>query len=217
MPGGTQATPACPSGRVLASEQRVDSVVGTQCAQAVRCSSCQNVLPLGSFAPRALPRFLTTMTPPTPDSAAARLCLPVGVGFYPRSRVSQVPRPIFQRAPPPITPDSPAGHLLVALLAGDRLRQFRKLGHCQFCVTRPKRVHFIAAHAFAFQGFDARITPNGPTRRSVSYGGERAIATTDSFQSMRLARLSLAHRSHRGRQVRCSGPGDPPRSDFKGA
>jgi hypothetical protein len=68
-------------------------------------------------------------------------------------RTSQVPRLIFRHAPSPITPDSPTGSFTRLSPMGGRLHQFRKVGHCQVCVTRPNQVRLRWARVFVVRVF----------------------------------------------------------------
>mgnify|MGYP006953466629 CR=1 FL=1 len=121
----------------------------------------------GSLAPRALPRFLTTMGPADfRHRRRAVMNSRQASGPNPRCRISQVPRPTFRCAPSPITPAGPAAAYTRCLTTGDRLRRHPLLGHLQNCLTRPNRAHFRWAHIFALEGFDDGITP---ARRSLGY------------------------------------------------
>ncbi len=68
-------------------------------------------------------------------------------------RTSQVPRLIFRHAPSPITPNSPTGSFARLSPVSGRLHQFRKVGHCQLSVTRPKQVRLRWARVFVVKGF----------------------------------------------------------------
>ena len=59
----------------------------------------------------------------------------------PPRRASQVPQPIFLRAPSPITPRSPAVACAHCFAASIRFHPHRKTDHFPFALTRPKRVH----------------------------------------------------------------------------
>ena len=126
-------------------------------------------------------------------------------------RASQVPRLIFRHAPSPTTPDSPTGSCARSSPAGGRLHHLRKVGHCRISVTRPKRVRLRWARVFVVQGADlpfalsfhrAGLTPHVrlPSRDRPRRHVERAIHMSDSFQSDRSARLSLAYLRRRGRR-----------------
>lgn len=66
-------------------------------------------------------------------------------------------------------------------------------------VTRPNRVHECCGSRLRLP----RLRRAGyPTRRSVDYGGERAITTVGSFHPTRPARLGLAHQRRGGRRER---------------
>ena len=60
----------------------------------------------------------------------------------PLPRASQVPRLLFLNAPSPVTPGNPSLAVECLFSDGFRLQQTRQLGHSQFHVTRPNRVHF---------------------------------------------------------------------------
>ena len=64
----------------------------------------------------------------------------VQIGAPPR-RVSQVPQPIFLRAPSPTTPRSPAPACAHYFTASFRFPLHAKIDHFPFALTRPKRVH----------------------------------------------------------------------------
>ena len=65
---------------------------------------------------------------------------PDQIGAPPR-RASQVPQPIFLRAPSPITPRSPAAACAHCFAASIRFHPHWKTDHFPFALTRPKRVH----------------------------------------------------------------------------
>jgi hypothetical protein len=75
-----------------------------------------------------------------------RLFIPPGrwspdlIGAPPR-RVSQVPQPIFLRAPSPSTPRSPAVACAHCFTASVRFLLRPKIDHFPFALTRPKQVH----------------------------------------------------------------------------
>ena len=66
---------------------------------------------------------------------------------------------LVQRVPPPIAPESPTGAHARCFPVGGRLHHVWKAGHSHLSLTRPKRVHLIAAHVLASRGFAPRITP----------------------------------------------------------
>ena len=73
---------------------------------------------------------------------------------------------IVRRTPSPITPESPPGAHACCFPGDGRLHHFRKAGHSQVRVSRPKRVHFITAYAFA----PTRLrTPDYSDARSWGY------------------------------------------------
>src|SRR5438874_8420780 len=53
--------------------------------------------------------------------------------LVPLRRVSQVPRPVFRRAPPPITPESPAAANARCFTAGVRLHHLWQTGRSRWC------------------------------------------------------------------------------------
>jgi hypothetical protein len=59
----------------------------------------------------------------------------------PPRRASQVPQPIFLRAPSPTTPRSPAVACAHCFTASFRFPLHAKIDHFPFALTRPKRVH----------------------------------------------------------------------------
>src|SRR5208283_4966340 len=59
----------------------------------------------------------------------------------PPRRVSQVPPPIFLRAPSPTPPRSPAVACAHCFTASVRFPLHPKIDHFPFALTRPKRVH----------------------------------------------------------------------------
>jgi hypothetical protein len=65
---------------------------------------------------------------------------PDQIGAPPR-RVSQVPQPIFLRAPSPTTPRSPAPACAPYFTASFRFPLHAKIDHFPFALTRPNRVH----------------------------------------------------------------------------
>ena len=122
----------------------------------------------GPFAPRALPRFIATMRPAdSRPGPLRRLCFPV-----PRwttwSTLSGLSGSflIVRRTPSPITPESPPGAHACCFPGNGRLHHFRKAGHSQVRVSRPKRVHFITAYVFV----PTRLrTPDYSDARSLGY------------------------------------------------
>ncbi len=89
----------------------------------------------GPFAPRELPRFLTTMGLSDSRPGSPRVMLsPWSVeGKSSTCRASQVPRPICPCAPPPITPESPMTAFTCCFVADSRLHPIRRAGHSQLC------------------------------------------------------------------------------------
>ena len=143
------------------------------------------------------------MIPPQRASSSETLSL------WNLRRASQVPRLIFRHAPSPTTPDSPTGSCARLSPVSGRLHHLRKDGHCQISVTRPKRVRLRWARVFVVEvettsplPFVARagLTPHVwlPSRDRPRLHVERAIYMSDSFQSDRSARLSLAYRRRGG-------------------
>ena len=102
------------------------------CAQAVLTLDFVAFSGQGSLAPPELPGFPATMSPSdSRPQPFLKLCFPpVGCGPDPAlRRVSQVPRPIFRRAPSPSTPRSPAAAGARCFTADGRLRPLGQVGH----------------------------------------------------------------------------------------
>ncbi len=125
------------------------------------------MLSLGSLAPRALPRFPTTMTPPTPCRSRPGYVFPLAFGFHPHAG-----SPRFLTSPSTRAAPNHPGQAQRVLLVCPLLRAAPSsppvtgfgisgnLATCREVVLRGRiGFTFVAAHAFAFQGFDARITP----------------------------------------------------------
>ena len=154
---------------------RRESFGGRCRVSVIRVSPKRSSLPLtqariwqGPFAPRALPRFIATMRPAdSRPGPLRRLCFPV-----PRwttwSTLSGLSGSflIVRRTPSPITPESPPGAHACCFPGDGRLHHFRKAGHSQVRVSRPKRVHFITAYVFV----PTRLrTPDYSDARSWGY------------------------------------------------
>jgi len=107
-------------------------------------------------------------------------------------RASQVPRPIFQCAPPPITPKSPKTAFTCCFNAGYRLHHLWKAGHSQLCNEAESsslalRLTLSSARGFSGQDYSIRCPSD--------YRDKQAISMAGSFQPARLTRLGLAHRN----------------------
>jgi hypothetical protein len=105
------------------------------------------VLLLRPLRSTVITRFNATMSRSDSRSGPSlRLFIPPGrwsppqFGAPPR-RVSQVPPPIFLRAPSPTTPRSPAAARAHYFATSVRFHPHRKNDHFPFALTRPKRVH----------------------------------------------------------------------------
>ena len=159
----------------------------------------------GPFAPRALPRFLATMSRSDsrpwpvaplwiPDTALRRR------SHAPR-RVSQDPRPLCRRAPSPTTPDDSVGASARCFPTDDRLHHLGRLAAATG-VTRPNRVRLRWAHVFALPVARPAARPPSPDRstsrrvvtltRGPELHGERAIHMADTSQSARVDQVDLA-------------------------
>jgi hypothetical protein len=124
-----------------------------------------------------------------------------------RRRVSQDSQRLCRRAPSPLTPDDSPSAFARCFLGDDRLRHLRKGGRRHWCNevesgslalgSRHRRdgrsARSLVGHGQRTDPFRAVGCPLAPDR---SYMCERAIHMSDSFQSARVARVTLAYRSH---------------------
>src|SRR5437867_9485547 len=95
------------------------------------------------------------------------------------SRVSQVPRLIDFRAPPPTTPESPMAAIPAVSTIGGRLHPLRQTGHSQ-SLTRLNRVRLRCGSRFCLARLRDADCSN--STRLLGYVDERAISTVSSFQ-----------------------------------
>jgi hypothetical protein len=123
-------------------------------------------------------------------------------------RVSQDSLRLCRCAPSPITPGSSSSASARCFLDDGRLRHLRKGGHYHWCNEAESGSRTLGSH-LRCDGRSARSLV-GPARRTDpfralgcppapdrSYMRERAIHMADTSQSARVARVTLAHRSHR--------------------
>ena len=164
----------------------------------------------GPFAPRALPRFLATMS-----RSDSRPRPPRGYGF-PRGvarrraprRVSQDPRLVCRHAPSPITPSSPMRACARCFRIGGRLQHLRERGHCYWfheaesgslalgSRLRSSRPSSIVRPVAIARPDRSASRSQLPFYAGPELHGERAIHMADTSQSARQIRVNLAHRSN---------------------
>jgi len=151
----------------------------------------------GPFARPALTGFVATMNPSDSRSRPNHSYLfpwPVVAAVHtlvtPR-RVSQVPRLVCQRPPPPTTPGSSTAAIAHCFAVDTRLRHLWQVGHSQ---QRNEAESGSLALRLTPSSHGASVagSPRHPPDR---LHGERAITMVSSFQLTRPARLCLAHQS----------------------
>ena len=135
----------------------------------------------GPFAPRALPRFLATMTPSDsrPGRPAVmhsrRRCPSVTPDAGPPGRVSQVPRLICRHPPSPTTPGSPTAALLVAsrsVLASPLLAGWPLSTCCNEAESGSLALRLTSSRSRGFDGGLPRSAAGSATRRTSNSHGQ---------------------------------------------
>ena len=145
----------------------------------------------GPFAPRALPRFLATMSlsdfRPEP---VPRLWIPAGRwGRAPLCRISQVPRLIYPCALSPTTPEGPAGAFARCFPADVRLHPLWRTGHLH-SRHEAESGSITTARRFALPVSTGQIAPS---RSGSATCTNELFTLVSTFQLTRSARLSLVY------------------------
>jgi len=185
-------------GRASVSRQSNHSVAGDS-APSGTLPLLRSTHPARLLGSTIITRFFATMS--RSDSrrpAGVPLCFPTCrsllEGRLP-GRASQVPRPIYPRAPTPITPESPAGAITCCFPADIRLHPIWEAGHSRQCNEAES-----SSRDFGSRVCLARLRTNGitPARARAATCTNRRFTWRPPFRSQDRPGLAWRTRGHRG-------------------